>query len=94
MMALPPRQTTRSGSSPKGWGWPAGQSATRITWFAARTKQRPSWAMWRIVVRWLSQPSAVGAQYSSMPWSYIAIRAAGIRFSQQITAPNRPKGVS
>jgi hypothetical protein len=41
-----------------------------------------------------SESSAVGAtQICGPPW-YIAQRASGIRFSQQISPPTRPTGVS
>ena len=50
--------------------------------------------MWRMLAIQPSLSSAVGAiQICGPPW-YIAQRASGIRFSQQISPPMRPRGVS
>ena len=50
--------------------------------------------MWRMLAIQPSLSSAVGAiQICGPPW-YMAQRASGIRFSQQIRPPTRPSGVS
>ena len=49
--------------------------------------------MWRRVATQFSPLSQVGAVQISTPLAYIAVRASGMKFSQQISPPTRPNGV-
>lgn len=48
------------------------------TWQALITKQRPSWAMWRMELRQISRSSTVGAHQTSTPLAYMAVRNSGM----------------
>ena len=61
--------------------------ATPITW------QTPSRAMWRMLATHGSWVASVGATQMSTPWAYIAKRASGMKFSQQMRPPIRPTAV-
>src|SRR6185437_12070842 len=77
-MALPPRIRTASGESPSDTRTPAGKASLRKNWHAESTKQRPSSATCRIDGSHVLRSSAVGAQYSSTFFAYIAIRSIGM----------------
>ena len=65
-----------------------------MNWGTDTTNAPDSIATWRIDASQPSLSSAVGAtQICGPPW-YTAQRASGILFSQQISPPIRPSGVS
>jgi len=76
--ARPAAGHDRAGLVAQRVGGVLGKSARVENWLALRTKQRPSTATCRMVATNWSRPSAVGAQYSSIPLPYMAMRIKGM----------------